>query len=72
LSSIVRDYPTGRILPDWFIKEVEHAMLAEKYILLLETLRSMAERSPAYADGAPKVISTSPHVPVELTGVGGK
>ena len=31
-------------------------MLAEKYILLLETLRSMAERSPAYADGAPKVV----------------
>ena len=37
-------------------------MLAEKYILLLETLRSMAERSPAYGDmvvfrppGDPKV-----------------
>ena len=47
-------------------------MLAEKYILLLETLRSMAERSPAYTDGAPKVISTSPHVPMQLPGAGGK
>jgi hypothetical protein len=43
-------------------------MLAEKYILLLETLRSMAERSPAYADGAPKVTSSSPHIPVQLPG----
>jgi hypothetical protein len=43
-------------------------MLAEKYMLLLETLRSQAERSPAYADGAPKVISTSPHIPVQLPG----
>jgi hypothetical protein len=47
-------------------------MLAEKYILLLETLRSMAERSPAYTDGAPKVISTSPHVPVQLPSASGK
>jgi len=47
-------------------------MLAEKYILLLETLRSMAERSPAYGDGAPRVVSTSPHVPVELPGAGRK
>ena len=41
-------------------------MLAEKYFLVLETMRSLAERSPAYADGGPKVISTSPHVPVQL------
>ena len=34
-------------------------MLAEKYILLLETMRSLAERSLAYADGGPKVVSTS-------------
>jgi hypothetical protein len=54
------------------IEEVENAMLAEKYILLLETLRSMAERSPAYADGAPRVISTSPHVAVQLPGASGK
>jgi hypothetical protein len=36
-------------------------MLAEKFILLLETLRSHAE-----ADGSVRVISTSPHVPVKL------
>ena len=29
-------------------------MLAEKYMLLLETIRSLAERGPAYADGAPE------------------
>ena len=54
------------------IEEVENAMLAEKYILLLETIRSMTERNPAYADGAPRVISTSPHVPVQLPGAGRK
>ena len=27
-------------------------MLAEKYMLLLETIRSLAERGPAYADRA--------------------
>jgi len=36
-------------------------MLAEKFILLLETLKSHA--SP---DGGPRVVSTSPHVPVKL------
>lgn len=41
-------------------------MLAEKYMLLLEVMRSLAERSPAYTDGAPRVISTSPHVPFEV------
>ena len=35
-------------------------MLAEKFILYLETLI----RSPAYSDGSPRVVSTSPHVPV--------
>jgi hypothetical protein len=43
-------------------------MLAEKYMLLLETIRSLAERGPAYADGAPRVVRTSPHVPVQLPG----
>jgi hypothetical protein len=42
-------------------------MLAEKYLLLLETLRkSLPDRSQAYPDGAPKVVSTSPHIPVKL------
>jgi hypothetical protein len=39
-------------------------MLAEKFILLLEALKSSSDRG--YADGAPRVVSTSPHVPVKL------
>jgi hypothetical protein len=35
-------------------------MLAEKFILLMETLKSHAP------DGAPRVVSTSPHVPAKL------
>jgi len=35
-------------------------MLAEKFILLLETLKS---HNP---DGSPRVVSTSRHVPVQL------
>ena len=42
-------------------------MLAEKFILLMETLKSHA--SP---DGAPRVVSTSPHVPVRLSAAGTK
>jgi hypothetical protein len=38
-------------------------MLAEKYLLLLETLRkSLPEWSQAHLDGAPKVVNTSPHI----------
>jgi len=36
-------------------------MLAEKFFLMLETLRSQREEN-----GAPRVVSNSPHVPVEL------
>ena len=36
-------------------------MLAEKFILLVETLKSHAS-----SDGASRVVSTSPHVPVNL------
>jgi hypothetical protein len=36
-------------------------MLAEKFFLLLETLRSHG-----YPDGAPRVVSTSRHVPINL------
>jgi hypothetical protein len=35
-------------------------MLAEKFMLLLETLKSRA-----YPDGAPRVVSTTPFVPVK-------
>jgi hypothetical protein len=36
-------------------------MLAEKFVLVLETLRSQT-----HPDGAPRVVSTAPHVPVQL------
>jgi len=36
-------------------------MLAEKFILLLETLKSQT-----HSDGSPRVVSNSPHVPVKL------
>jgi hypothetical protein len=42
-------------------------MLAEKFILLLEALISASNRG-SHADGAPRVFSTSPHVPVKLPG----
>jgi hypothetical protein len=41
--------------------EFDH-MLAEKFFLLLESLK----RSQAYTDGAPRVVSSSPHVPIKL------
>jgi hypothetical protein len=37
-------------------------MLAEKFILLLETLL----KSQTNPDGSPRVVSTSPHIPVKL------
>jgi hypothetical protein len=36
-------------------------MLAEKFFLLLETLKSRS-----YPDGSPRVVSGSPHIPVTL------
>lgn len=42
-------------------------MLAEKFFLMLETLISRVATQPAtYPDGAPKVKSRSPFVPVKL------
>ncbi len=42
-------------------------MLAEKFILLLETLRKhLPEPSETYIDGAPKIVSRSPHVPAKF------
>ena len=38
-------------------------MLAEKFLLLLEMLRSHAN-----PDGGPRVVSSSPHVPMKLPG----
>jgi hypothetical protein len=37
-------------------------MLAEKFILTIESLI----RGRVYSDGSPRVVSTSPHVPVKL------
>ena len=37
-------------------------MLAEKFMLLLETLRSHTQA----ADGSTRVVSSSPHVPFKL------
>ncbi|WP_283818053.1 hypothetical protein [Bradyrhizobium jicamae] len=37
-------------------------MLAEKFILVLETLL----KTQTHPDGSPRVVSTSPHVPVSL------
>ena len=36
-------------------------MLAEKFFLVLETLKSHS-----LPDGSPRIVSTSPHVPVKL------
>ena len=36
-------------------------MLAEKLFLLLETLKSRT-----YPDGSPRVVSSSPHIPIKL------
>jgi hypothetical protein len=40
-------------------------MLAEKFFLVLETL---IRGDRTYADGSPRIISTSAHVPVKLPG----
>jgi hypothetical protein len=36
-------------------------MLAEKFFLMLEALKRST-----YADGGPRVVSTSPHIPIRL------
>jgi hypothetical protein len=38
-------------------------MLAEKFLLVLETIRSRT-----HPDGSPRVISASRHVPIQLPG----
>jgi hypothetical protein len=40
-------------------------MLAEKFLLTLEAL-IRNQNQTAYSDGAPRVVSSSPHVPVKL------
>lgn len=41
-------------------------MLSEKFILVLETLRSHGSQDDGPQDGSHRVVSTSPHVPVKL------
>jgi len=42
-------------------------MLAEKFIIFLEALIKDRDYAvPTYSDGAPRVTSSSPHVPVAL------
>lgn len=42
-------------------------MLSEKFFLVLEALiKGRDERMPTYSDGAPRVTSSTPHVPVIL------
>jgi hypothetical protein len=39
-------------------------MLAEKFVLVLESL--IRTQGQAHSDGSPRVISISPHIPVKL------
>jgi hypothetical protein len=41
------------------------SMLAEKFFLVLETLIK-GHKIQTYSDGGPRVVSTSPHVPIAL------
>jgi hypothetical protein len=41
-------------------------MLAGKFMLMLESLRKAADRGQVHSDGAPKIVSSSKLVPVEL------
>jgi hypothetical protein len=45
-------------------------MLAEKFLLMLETL--IKARTQTYPDGSQRIVSTSPHVPVQLPARSGK
>ncbi len=42
-------------------------MLAEKFFLVLEAMiKGQTDKVPTYADGAPRVVSSSAHVPIVL------
>jgi hypothetical protein len=48
-------------------------MLAEKFFLVLETLiKGRSDSVPTYSDGAPRVVSSSAHVPIVLPERAGK
>ncbi|WMT73648.1 hypothetical protein [Bradyrhizobium sp. Ash2021] len=46
------------------------AMLAEKFLLIVESL--IRAQGQSYPDGSTRVVSTSPHVPVQLPARSGK
>jgi hypothetical protein len=60
-----RSYPeTKSAYREGLVKQRGAIMLSEKFILILEaTLKS---NSRSFPDGSPRVVSTSPHVPVKL------
>jgi len=41
-------------------------MLAEKFLLIVESL--IRTQGQTYRDGSTRVVSTSPHIPVDLPG----
>jgi hypothetical protein len=45
-------------------------MLAEKFVLMLESL--IKTQGKTHSDGSPKVVSTSPHIPIQLPTRSGK
>jgi hypothetical protein len=45
-------------------------MLAEKFLLVVESL--IRTQSQTQSDGSTRVVSTSPHVPVQLPACSGK
>jgi hypothetical protein len=45
-------------------------MLAEKFVLILESL--IRTQGQTHSDGSPRVVSTSPHIPIQLPTQSGK
>jgi hypothetical protein len=55
---------TKSAYPGALVKQRGAIMLSEKFILILEVL--LKSNSRDFPDGSPRVVSTSPHVPVKL------
>jgi hypothetical protein len=54
----------SRIINGLLVKQRGAIMLSEKFILILEAILKSNGRS--FPDGSPRVVSTSPHVPVKI------
>jgi hypothetical protein len=48
---------------------MDTAILAEKFFLMLESL--IKTQGQTHSDGSPRIVSTSPHVPVRLPALSG-